>query len=98
MMDEDHNQSLPLPTRAEVEAKLMGLIDGSLRREQAADWAAQWVMIMDDQPVNDWGAWDALEALSMADVITTDRPYLFEKEDFVNWLHQLSASGAEYTR
>lgn len=71
-MDQNSSYSSPLPTRAEVEAKLMGLIDGSLTREQAADWAAQWVMIMDDQPVDDWGAWDALEALSMADGITTD--------------------------
>lgn len=94
-MNKDYSYSLPLPKRAEVEAKLMGLIDGSLTREQAADWAAQWG-VMNDQPVDDWGAWDALEALSMADGVTTDRPYLFEKADFVNWLHQLSVSGAEY--
>lgn len=94
-MDKNHSYSSPLPTRAEVEVKLMGLIDGSLTREQAADWAAQWE-VMNDQPVDDWGAWDALEALSMADGAATDRPYLFEEADFVDWLHQLSASGAEY--
>lgn len=95
-MDKVQCHGLPLPKRVQVEAKLTDLINDRCTREQIADWAIHWV-IMDDPPVDDWGVWEALSAMAGADTITTDRPYLFGKADFVDWLKQLHASDAEDT-
>lgn len=44
-------------------------------------WAEQWVMAKDPD-VQDGTAWRALTALAGADLISTDRPYLYGREDF----------------
>lgn len=70
---------------------LESLIDGSLSREQVADWAAQWV-IQAEPPIEDEAVWDALVSLSGADLLTTDRPYLDDFSDFERWLAKFRRS------
>ena len=64
---------------------LLGLITGTVSRKEATDWAARWVNA-DDPDVPDKSSWKALDALSGADLITTDRPYLYGRKDFAQWL------------
>lgn len=76
------------PTKREVEARLIGLVKGNVSREEVADWAAKWVR-MDDPKVDDSAVWKALTRLSGADMISTDRPYLYDENEFNSWLEEL---------
>lgn len=73
------------PTRLEIEAVFLDLIDGRRSRDEVVQWAGQWVFGYPSDDMNP-AVWDALVALVMVDSITTDRPYLFMKEDFRSWL------------
>jgi len=75
------------PTRDEVEAKLLHLKVGRCDRAAATDWASAY--IDQDVRVDDPGVWEALVALSGADLPTTDRPYLHGEADFCMWLERL---------
>jgi hypothetical protein len=77
-----------LPSREEVASKLRGLIGDTTPREEVASWASTWVT-SDEFPVDDERVWEALKNLAMADLISTDRPYLYGKEDFQDWLAEL---------
>jgi hypothetical protein len=77
------------PSKIEVEGKLCDLLAGKVLREEVADWASQWVR-MSNPSVQDPQIWTALERLSGADLISTDRPYLYDQQDFDAWLKDLS--------
>jgi hypothetical protein len=83
-----HSDTPPLPSRAEVEAKLIDLIEGQCSREEVASWASPWVRAA-DLDVEDLALWDALENLCGADLKTMDRPYLHGETDFRAWLEEL---------
>jgi hypothetical protein len=76
------------PTRGEVEERLLDLLEGRASRENVAKWAAQWVR-MENPPIDDASVWKALTQLSGADMISTDRPYLYDENDFHSWLREL---------
>jgi hypothetical protein len=80
------------PTRADVEHKLLDLILGRCNREEASSWASQF--LSGDAEVNDQPLWDALVALSGADLPSTDRAYLHSEVDFCVWLERLKKSKA----
>jgi hypothetical protein len=80
----------PLPTRDEIAKKLRELINGTIDRRQAADWAAQWITIFDKYERTDKKVTSAISCLAAADLITTDRPYLYGQSDFESWLEELS--------
>ncbi len=77
-----------IPTRKDVEIRLIALITGNISREQISEWASQWTEL-ENPPLDDQVVWNTLEALSGADSKSTDRPYLFNKEDFEDWLDDL---------
>ena len=68
------------PTRPEVAAVLRQLINGEQTRQSASTWASDWVL--GDVRVSDPAVWEALELLLMADLVSTDRPFLYNDEDF----------------
>lgn len=70
------------PDRRQVEAKLADLASGKITREEAATWAEQFDLTLIDDEL----AVEALELLSGADMVSTDRPYLYGPEDFRAWL------------
>lgn len=78
----------PPPTADEVERVLLDLLAGRTSREQASSWAEQWVMA-DESGVEDQSVWKGLVLLAGADLISTDRPYLHEEDDFRAWLEEL---------
>jgi hypothetical protein len=80
------------PTRADVEQKLLDLILGRCNREEASSWASQF--LSSDAEVKDAPLWNALVALSGADLPSTDRAYLHSEVDFCVWLEQLRRSEA----
>jgi hypothetical protein len=76
------------PTRSEVADVLRRLINGEQSRESASAWASDWVV--GDARVADPAVSQALELLLMADLISTDRPFLYNDEDFRACLDSLS--------
>lgn len=89
MSARDENGHVP-PTRQFVADRLRELISGVASREDVAAWAGRWVG-MGDPPIEDPRVWRAIERLSGADMISTDRPYLYGREDFERWLSDLLA-------
>jgi len=75
------------PTETEIAQVLRGLITGTLSRREASDWAEPWI-IGDVQNIGDI-AWSALKLLCAADLVSTDRPYLYNAVDFQTCLTQL---------
>lgn len=76
------------PSRSEVVAKFRQLIEESASREEVATWAQKWV-IADNPPGMEKDVWEALQFLTGADLISTDRPYLYSAEDFQRELAKL---------
>ena len=75
----------PPPTADEVEQKLLDLVEERITREEADDWAMRWVAA-DDAGIDDDNIWEALGHLGECAMPTTDRPYLYNREDFEAWL------------
>lgn len=75
------------PTRTEIAQILRGLLAGTLSRREASDWAIPWVTGM--PRIGDEYVKSALELLCAADLISTDRPYLYEAVDFQECLTQI---------
>jgi hypothetical protein len=80
----------PPPSRADVEAKLTSLLDGTGDRGQVAEWAMQWVDARDPGNVDEV-VWTALNNLAGADSPSTDRLYLYDRQDFEAWLDEVRA-------
>jgi hypothetical protein len=80
------------PSRADVERTLLGLIDGTISREDASAWAARWVGA-DDPGISDAAVWEQLRNLGGADLISFDRPFLYNEVDFRAWLAELRSAG-----
>ena len=51
----------------------------------------QW-LAAPDPAIDDQVVWDALNNLSGADAVSTDRPFLFDEIDFRAWLDELRRS------
>lgn len=84
-----------IPTREDVAAVLRSLIQGHKTREEVSAWATEYIVFDDPAiypEVEDEAVWEALEALTGANLISTDRPYLYGAEDFQNWLDELISS------
>lgn len=76
-----------LPSRDEVEKKLVDLAEGRITREAADKWASQWVLGDDEmEPVMDKLVWEALGCLFGAESKTGPNTYLHGAEDFQAWL------------
>jgi len=79
------------PTRSEVADKIRQLVSGELTRNAASAWACTW--LLNGFTVDDRVVWEALELLGAADLISTDRPYLYVDEDFIAALKSLTTEG-----
>jgi hypothetical protein len=86
-----------LPSRDVTLKVLKDLADGKISREDAADWASEWVRQVDesDFDIDDEIVWDAIETLSGADMKTIDRPYLFDSVDFRAWYEEFVCKTGE---
>jgi hypothetical protein len=91
MSESDNEDDVEIPTREDVECRLRRLISGELSRAEAANWASRWLRL-DNPPIDDVGVWDAIGALAGADMISIDRPWLFDERDYEAWLAKLLAT------
>ncbi|HEX4813128.1 MAG TPA: hypothetical protein VFV66_10300 [Nonomuraea sp.] len=74
------------PSRAQVEAQFYGILNGSITRDQADLWAAQWVCA-DDPAVDDDLVWWALLLLHGIDLRPgLDDDHLHSVEQIADWL------------
>lgn len=78
------------PGHEDVTHKLRQLVGGAIGRDEIARWAAQWVTRLDEAENPDRKLFNAIERLSAADMISTDRPYLYDMSDFERWLAELT--------
>ncbi len=81
-----------VPMCADVEAKLLDLIEGRCSRYEASSWAEHWLYedyVLALDLFDDPALLEAIDALSGVDMITTDHPYLYGEEDLRAWLHEL---------
>lgn len=78
------------PTRAEVRARLEGLVAGTLSPADASDWARPWIT-EEAGDVQDEVVWDALGALWGADSAIGPGEYLYGPLDFQDWLADFDA-------
>ncbi|APW62028.1 hypothetical protein BSF38_03560 [Paludisphaera borealis] len=79
---------MDLPTRPEVATVLRRLNNGEQTRQSASAWACGW--LVGDSRISDLVVWEALELLGAADLVNTDRPFLYDVEDFQDCLSTLS--------
>ena len=80
------------PDRAAIELKYVALLEGRISRDEAHDWAINiWQKDLEIR-VTDWPAWKAVGLLTGTDAISTDRPYLYDEEDFRGWLSELRSA------
>jgi hypothetical protein len=81
-------ESMNPPSKPDVVVMFQRLIDETITREEAANWAEPWIIAY-DPPRMPQEIWKALIFLSGVDLPTTDRPYLHGKEDFEAALDRL---------
>jgi hypothetical protein len=73
------------PSRADIAEKVQSLIDGSVSRDQASNWAMN-IILDDDYNIHDQVSWKAIKAIGSVNLPSSDRNFLYEQEDFVEWL------------
>lgn len=78
------------PTRSEIAQVIQRMLSGELNRNAASDWADTW--LLNDVPVSDSVAWDAIKLLGAATLVSTDRPFLYNEIDFAMALKKLTES------
>lgn len=82
----------PPPSAADVERKLLDVIEGRITFEEADDWAVQWVAA-DDDGIEDDNIREAVFHLAGCSERHgyPDQPYLFTRETFEEWLADFRA-------
>jgi hypothetical protein len=91
------------PSRPQIEAQFNGILSGTVTRDEADRWAAQWVCA-DDPDVEDELVWWALTLLYGINLRPgPEAGYLHDDEQVVQWLTEFraksknSASGGGYS-
>lgn len=79
------------PSRHEIANVLRAILSGTLTRKEASEWANRF--IIGDMRRTDTQVWNALKLLGGADLISTDRPFLYQSIDFQQCLMQLENQG-----
>jgi hypothetical protein len=86
-----------LPPRSEVRVRLVQLLEGSLTREAADEWASEQIAFYETNrelgdPGWDEGVWGALRHLFGSDMRVSDTDYLHGEVDFQAWLAEFDRS------
>jgi hypothetical protein len=83
------------PSRDDVRRWLRDLIRETVSREEAADWASQYVRAA-DPGIEDEVVWRALVALAGADLKVSPDEYLHQDVDFRSWLDEVELANDSY--
>ncbi len=84
-----------VPGLADVIQKLRELVAGEASRQEVSEWASPWIVKFEDVQFDknrelDRKIKEALDCLASADLVSTDRPYLYGQSDFERWLGKLT--------
>ena len=84
-----------VPGLADVIQKLRELVAGEASRQEVSEWASPWIVKFEDVQFDktrelDRKIKEALDCLASADIVSTDRPYLYGQSDFERWLGKLT--------
>lgn len=86
------------PTFPLIIAKLQEVIAGSNSREALTQWATTWINEDYQTEVDSTnlsaGIIEALDLVAGADAPGSDRPYLYDSEDFSRWLLHIKTLAA----
>lgn len=77
-----------LPSRQVLKQIIQQLNTGVVSRSQVSEWAFS-IIDNDEIRVTDQVVWKTLECLGAVDIPSTDRDYLYESDDFIDWLKKL---------
>ncbi|MEW2354029.1 hypothetical protein [Spirillospora sp. NPDC029432] len=81
------------PTRDEIEAMFLGLLDGTVSRDEADRWAGQW-RTAGEPNATDSAIWRALGLLHGIDLRHgRGQPYLHDQEQIADWLQEFRTAG-----
>ncbi|GIJ28144.1 hypothetical protein Vqi01_33060 [Micromonospora qiuiae] len=75
----------------QVRSRMAALIQGSVRREEVADWALELIKDESADYSSDSTLWTALDRLAGADLQEGPGVYLHGEEDFRAWIADLDA-------
>ena len=79
------------PSRQIIIDKLHELIAGGAdERAEISSWAEREMLSSEDDDITDLEAWSVLKILTGADAPSTDRDWLYYREDFEDWLARLT--------
>lgn len=76
----------------QVISYITGLIQGSVTREEAADWATMHIKDLSADYSSHAALWTALDRLAGADLQQAPGVYLHDEDDFRSWLTDLNSS------
>jgi hypothetical protein len=102
LRDRQHDHGMvgatsPPPSRADIEARFIALLDGSQSREEVDRWANEWMAGLDDVEVAD-EVWWALGILAGIDLRHgRDEPYLHDDAQLRSWLKEFRLRCARYS-
>ncbi|MDQ0271312.1 DNA-binding protein [Cytobacillus purgationiresistens] len=73
------------PTREEIISKLKLILQGTISREEVADWASEYVM-QDEPNITDDIIWELLQIVSGVDLKANPDEYLHVEQDIKDWI------------
>jgi hypothetical protein len=65
------------------------IIEGSLSREEVADWASEYVM-QDEPGITDKEVWQPLQITSGVDLKDSPDEYLHVEQDIIDWINRFN--------
>ena len=74
------------PSHEDVVGAFNDLISGTRTRKEVSQWAVSY--IVSGVRIKDKRISQAIDDLGMVDLISTDRPYLYDEGDFREWLRE----------
>ena len=73
------------PTKEEIISKLELILQGTISREEVADWASEYVMQVEPN-ITDEIVWELLQIVSGVDLKDSPDEYLHVEQDIKDWI------------
>ncbi|HZH62196.1 MAG TPA: DNA-binding protein [Metabacillus sp.] len=77
------------PIKEEIISKLELILQGTISREEVADWASEYVM-QDEPNISDETVWELLQIVSGIDLKDSSDEYLHVEQDIIDWINKCS--------
>ena len=81
----ESGEKMRQPTKEEIISKLELILQGTISREEVADWASEYVM-QDEPNITDEIVWELLQIVSGVDLKDSPDEYLHVEQDIKDWI------------